>query len=121
MEEKEFVDENIMSAAAAAHADISHDSLQDNPGTLHHFSMPDLVEIDSDSDMRMMMMVLMARKWQECSSVTDHQLQLQGMRHMYHIHQFTLGSLQLKLRGPSNVHFGYQFLLGSFQKPMVMQ
>ena len=39
-----------MSAAAAANADISHDSLQGNPGTAHHYVMQDLVEVDSNSD-----------------------------------------------------------------------
>ena len=50
VEEEEFIDENATSAATAADADICHDSFQDNPVTAHHYSMPDLVEVDSDSD-----------------------------------------------------------------------
>ena len=52
MEEEEFVNENDASAVAAANVSISHDSLQDNPGTSRNYSMSDLVEVYSNSDDR---------------------------------------------------------------------
>ena len=39
-----------MPVSAVAKAGISRDPLQDNPGTPHKYSMPDLVEIDSNAD-----------------------------------------------------------------------
>ena len=50
VEEEEFVNENAASAAAAANADSSYESLQDNPGAAHKYSMANLVEVDSNSD-----------------------------------------------------------------------
>ena len=58
-EEEEFVNENATSAVSAANADISNDSLQDAQSTPRNYSMSDLVEVDSNSDDRMMMMILM--------------------------------------------------------------
>ena len=72
-----------MSAATADNAGISHDSLQDNPGTAHRYSMSYLVEVDSDSD------------GEDDNDDTDGNittgvpvsiLQLQGMCHVYRIY-----------------------------------
>ena len=49
-EEEGIVDENAASAAAAANAKIPGDDIQDVPSISRNYSMPDLVEVDSDSD-----------------------------------------------------------------------
>ena len=49
-EEEEIINENAVSEAAAANAELPDDDLQDVPWSSCDFPMPDLVEGDSDSD-----------------------------------------------------------------------